>query len=154
MLAGMAWPDVRDWIAASATTFAAVFAAVAIWQGKKSAERSATALIRERRIDFELGILKELAQVLDRGDAYAGGKIAPSRTLINLLDDDIVPMYRHAVDLETTPDARRRVEAASGALGTAREFNPRLTASDEAIREEVKSAIRNLLTERDSQRSR
>jgi hypothetical protein len=50
-----------------ATVGAAVLAYLSIRQTGIQSEKSARALIRERRIDFELDVLKEMAEILRAG---------------------------------------------------------------------------------------
>ena len=61
-------------VSTSATVAAAVLAWLAIRNGNKQAKASADALIRERRIDFELDQLDSILQALDLGPNSGMGK--------------------------------------------------------------------------------
>jgi hypothetical protein len=60
------WIDIRDWLGAITTALAAGFAAYAIWQSKRQAEKSNQALIAERRADYALDILRDLAEFVSK----------------------------------------------------------------------------------------
>lgn len=65
------WIDIRDWAGVAATTVAALLAAYAIWQSKKDARRSAAALVGERMVQFEISILRELADFVWQDETVA-----------------------------------------------------------------------------------
>jgi hypothetical protein len=66
------WIDIRDWLGAITTALAAGFAAYAIWQSKRQAEKSNQALIAERRADYALDILRDLAEFVSKDGSVAG----------------------------------------------------------------------------------
>jgi hypothetical protein len=135
--------DIRDWVTAVATAAAAVFAAWTIRQAKKQAQRSAAALVRERRIDWELGLLKEIAEAAEGDDSWH------SQLGLRLLGDKRLPILRAAVGMETTPEAKQFVTELHDARGTARQAQSPLVVTREDVRQEIDEEITRLLDERE-----
>jgi hypothetical protein len=146
------WIDFRDWATAVATAAAAVFAAWTIRQAKKQAERSAADLVRERRIDWELGLLKELAQEAEGDVNVPGGGVRQGLLLrLRLLGDKRLPTLRAAIGMETTPEAQQYInklrERDRQPEGI--QLNSGLALAREDIRREIDTEITRLLRERD-----
>jgi len=110
-------PDWLTWLSVIATAAAAILAAWTIRQAKRQAEKSAAALVRERRVDFNLNGLMRIAELL-------GGRLSPAdrdpliTTQARMLPADLIPLTRAAVDLSSTEaatawarDAKERVAA-------------------------------------------
>jgi hypothetical protein len=86
---------------------AAAFAALAIWQADKQAKRSAEAIQRERRIDFEVGVPTDLVEY---AESMYGTHAQRWPLLASLLPVELIPLTRAALHLETTDQANARVE--------------------------------------------
>jgi hypothetical protein len=61
--------DLADWILDSLAAFAAIAAIVAIILAVRAERRTAQALVRERRLDFELALL---VQIADHASGHPG----------------------------------------------------------------------------------
>lgn len=63
------WASFVDWfsiISAITTAAAAVLAGLAIWQSSQQSKRNAELIARERRIEFQLEMLKELLDLVNQ----------------------------------------------------------------------------------------
>ena len=104
------WPEWAqtslEVVATVATAVAAILAAVTIRQAKKQAAAAQAALILERRIDFELGVVTDLAVEHAKGSnvAFVQGHI---QALASLLPIDLVPLTRAVMDLGSTVSATK-----------------------------------------------
>lgn len=131
-------------VSAVATVFAAWYAARAIVIARRQASETAERLRRERRIDFQLDVLRDLANHNLRGENV--GWTGPEyRVLAALLPPDLVPLSRAVIGLASTPEAVATVQAreAQGISGSLREaFRPE-------IEEEIIVAIERLIRERE-----
>jgi hypothetical protein len=140
---GWHWLDV---VGAVATSAAAFLAWLAIRRSGKEAQASRDALVRERRIDFQLGILKEVAEVSQHWP-----KEARYTTLASLLPESLIPLTRAVLDLPAPEAARVRIQEVVDAANDAEPYLTigRATAAADLVAEEVTQAILNLLEERD-----
>jgi hypothetical protein len=98
-------PDWLTWLSVIATAAAAILAALTIWQAKRQAQKSAAALVRERRIDFKLDGLMRLAELLG-GRLSAGDRDPLIATQARMLPAELIPLTRAAVDLPSTEAAK------------------------------------------------
>jgi hypothetical protein len=140
---GWHWLDVA---AAVATTAAAWLAWLAIVRAGRQAKQSQDALIRERRIDYQLGVLTDLADnlCLASGEPHVEAR---HTTLASLLPESLVPLCRAAVGLPA-PEAARAIVSERAAPFSLTGIGRR-DACRELLAEEVTTAILNLLEERD-----
>jgi len=102
----------RDWVdwllfsvqllSVIGTLAAALFAYVAIRHAKAQAADAQAALVRERRLDFELGVLKDLLQTVVRADPE--GALA----LVTMLPIEDVPLTAAVLGVPSTPEAEQR----------------------------------------------
>lgn len=99
-----------DWlevVSTIATVAAAGLAAWTIRQSKKQAKESQDALIAERRIDFELGVLADLAELVEkRWLSDDGSRRLRIRTVAQMLPAETIPLTRAAAGLPTTDEAK------------------------------------------------
>lgn len=72
-------------ISAVGSVGAVIFAAWTIHEARKSATASATALVRERRIDFELDVLRDIHSLINDLSRSGGRLKAQIRPLLKLL---------------------------------------------------------------------
>jgi hypothetical protein len=102
-------PTWLEYANAIATGTAALLAAGALIQSSRNSNANQKALIRERRIDFELDILVDLAEA---NAAEQVGTIRDTRlsTRSAMLPRDLLPITRAAVNLESSPEAEKLVE--------------------------------------------
>src|SRR5262245_47937180 len=85
-----------------ATVAAVWFAAITIRQAKKQAQAAQVAQVRERQIDWELDLLKELFLASERLDLTV-------LRLARMLPMPVIPLTRAALRMGSTPEAERRV---------------------------------------------
>lgn len=85
------------------TGAAALLAFLTIRQAKAQALESQDALVRERRLDFELDVLRDLVLAVSRGDHLN------LRGLAVLLPADDIPLIRVMVGLQSTPEAELKL---------------------------------------------
>ena len=109
--------DFVDWVLFGTQIASTVAAAAAVWfavvtnkNANEQAKRSHDALVRERRIDFELDVLKDLAEYNLLDDSVFGAR-ARFVLLASTLPADLVPLSRAAVDLDSTTNAKDHVRA-------------------------------------------
>lgn len=103
------WKVLFDILASVGTLAAAVLAAVTIRQAKKQAKASQDALLLERRVEFQLDLLKELASFNLHSNDFE------MRLRAEMLRPDLFPLTRKHLRLESTPEAAdflRRLRAA------------------------------------------
>jgi hypothetical protein len=89
----MTWLDWLNVAATIATVGAAVLALLTIRDSRRQAQRSAANLVRERRIDYELGLLKELAEYCAWG-SIRDDRTAQIRLRLVLLPGEDLPRIR------------------------------------------------------------
>jgi len=104
---------IRDWVdwllfavqllSLIGTGAAALLAYLTIKQAKVQARESQEALVRERRLDFELDVLKDLVLAVARVDALN------LRGLVVMLPTADVPLARASVGLQSTPQSAQKV---------------------------------------------
>lgn len=104
--------DAVDWIlfatqlaSVAVGAAAAWLAAVTIRATKTQAKQSQDALLRERRIDFELGVLRDLAEYNLKGHSVSWAS-EMFTVLAAMLPADLVPLARACVKLGSTPEAQ------------------------------------------------
>lgn len=114
----------RDWVEVVvdvAQVVGAAGAVIALWlagranaASKKQAAVAIDHLVHERRIEFELGILRDIARLVATPDfVIADGPVrAQIMTLVALLGYDQVPLTCAAVGLEAPSDAKTAVDDA------------------------------------------
>lgn len=116
----MAKHDWFDWIlfgtqivSALGGALAVGYAAGTIRESKIQTAKSQQALIRERQIDFQLEVLRELAEFNLKGNnvAWAGSQF---KILAAMLPIDLVPLARACVGLPSSPEAENSAYAATG----------------------------------------
>jgi hypothetical protein len=105
--------DSVDWILFAAQllslfgTLLAVFLAYRqIKQARMEAKAAQVAQLKERRVDFELTVLRELLIAANRGAA----EYSRFRALASTLTPSVVPITRAAARLPTTADGERVAE--------------------------------------------
>ncbi len=102
--------DFWDWVIIWSTAVAAAVGFIAVlcafWAIHRSniiAQNADEALIRERRITFELGVLAQLAEFVGYYRAGSGNVV---RALLRLLPEEDMPRLRQAVESgDTLPNA-------------------------------------------------
>ncbi|MGQ0842542.1 MAG: hypothetical protein ACT4QF_00270 [Sporichthyaceae bacterium] len=132
-----------EWATGLGTVGAAVFAVWAIQQSRASARDNAELIARERRIDFELGVLKDLSTALETPFNADETAKHVARGLLLLLPVDEFPMchvrYRLvASDHPAQAEFKRREAALDSKRG----------AGLLLAREEIDAAVRKRLDER------
>ena len=148
---GAHWKDILDVVSVVATVAAAWLAWLAIRRGNAQAKQSADALVRERRIDFELDQLDQLHTHVMSLAPFSG----PTAKNLQLLPDHL-PMLRAVMGEKSTPEAEAALQEARRlwGYGPGSLYAERLPLSSgkslgEAVREEVEDAIQRRLNERD-----
>lgn len=127
-----------------ATAGAAFLALVTIIQAKRQAQRSADALIRERRIDFELGVLVDVLELVESSSSSMAGRDARVRAFARTLGMDAVPLLRAATHLDTTEAGK----ALSRQLLASKAHTTDLDHMREPVIDELVSAIEQRVSER------
>jgi hypothetical protein len=146
--------EVLDILSTGGTLIAAWLAYVTIRQSAKASDENQRALVRERRIDFELGVLADITEQLDiiRRSSHHTFTKAPETgntrlgTLVELLGNEELPLVRVLAALPARVIAEedyKRIRDAASARGE----NPNIAVLDEC-RKQVGSAIRARLDER------
>jgi len=87
------------------TIAAVTFAGLQIWVAKRQAQQADAAMIRERRMEFELGVLKDLLAAVGQVDLLA------ITALGYMLPVDEIPLTRAAVGISSNDSANARVAA-------------------------------------------
>ena len=143
------WIDLRDWLSTIATAVAAWLAYIAITQSKRQARENAEAIVRERRVDYELGLLKELAEYDSASHTInQPDKFEQMSTRLRLLGPDRLPITRALFNLPTTDDGIRAKDAALS--GIPLDLNDPRIAGRSAILDEINTTADALLAERGS----
>lgn len=127
------------------TIAAALLAAGAIWQAKKAGDRNAELLVRERRADFDLDVLKDLAELVAQ-DVHVVTRVSRARVALQLLPPKTVPLCRRHFGLPSTPEADAEHARLVGGM------EPRNVAAEirPALQEEILDAVTALLARRDA----
>jgi hypothetical protein len=102
--------DAWDWVVVWSTSVAATLALIAVlcalWaihRGNVIAQNADEALVRERRMTFELGVLAQLAE---SAGYYRAGSANVLRALLRVLPEEDMPTLRQAVESgDTLPNA-------------------------------------------------
>ncbi|MFI6534171.1 hypothetical protein ACIBHY_17050 [Nonomuraea sp. NPDC050547] len=141
----MSVPDWLEYVNAAGTAVAALLAAGAIVQSTINSNKNEKALIRERRIDFELGVLADLSQ-LNTQDSNVVTRDARMKARAAMLSKDLIPITRAAFNLDTTPDAYASVEATSPNRSELRQTRPDYFKKQ--IETEILAAITSRLEDR------
>lgn len=120
---------------------AALLAAGAIVQTARNSNQNQKALLRERRVDFELDVLAKLAEL-----TLISNRILQMKAQAAMLDAELIPLTRAALMLDSTDAAKRRVEETSEERRKHRQspvefFKQEITA-------EILAAVRKKLAER------
>ena len=143
------WQAVLDVVATVGTVLAAVLAWLAIRQGNLQAKAAADALVRERRIDFEVERLLDIDEAVDKGANTALTTETIRRSLMSLPDDEL-PHTRLYVGLPTRDaDALRTKEAVDAQNAGGYLTLGRIVVGDDGesyldlLHEEVQAAIRS-----------
>ncbi|MBG0830530.1 hypothetical protein HS041_22470 [Planomonospora sp. ID67723] len=144
----MSIPIWLEYANAIGTLTAAGFAAWTIRQSAKSSAENQQALIRERRIDFELGILAELAE-LNANEEMGNNRTIRIGTKASMLPIDMIPITRAAVKLESTPEAEKIVQEKIAD----KQISPFIRESN-YLKEEISREVLNAITSRLSERGR
>ena len=98
--------DLLDYIADFSGLAGAVLAAVAIWYAAWQSARSKRDLIRERRLDFELGLLVEIrSQMATTGLAHLSGYVGA--LIIQPSNETDLPLLRAAIGVKAGPEGKR-----------------------------------------------
>jgi hypothetical protein len=145
------WRDALAVIGVAATVAAAVLAWLAIVRGNKQASEAAAALVRERRLDFELDQLDRMGEALEKGYNVAFTLETITRGL-RLLPGNDLPRMRARYLANSTPEAMRELQAVNesvkpgGSIWDA-PLEGGLTYKA-ALREEIQRAIASRLAAR------
>ena len=142
---GHDWLDVLGILA---TVAAAGLAAFALIQTRRESRRAGEALIRERRIDFELGLLKEMTETLMRGQIAA---VLPQLALLPAVEFQAARALVGSAD--ANPAALAELTAANQAYNAANAAGQPLAKSvaqvyTERTLAEVRAAVTRRLGER------
>jgi len=138
---GKYWHDVLDVASTAATVAAAGLAWCAIRRGNRQAQASADALVRERRIDFELGHLDKMGEAVGLGNP--GGSETITRSL-TLLPADEFPRLRARVGMSST----READAAFTERQKQGQEQAVIDDYQQTMRDEINQAIERRLAER------
>lgn len=100
--------DWFDWVGALSGLVGALFAAYAIYYASRQSTEAKRDLIRERRAEFELGLLAEIRRQMSITQfqhlaGYVGALIADSA------DETDLPALRAAIGVKSGPNGRRYV---------------------------------------------
>lgn len=98
-----------------ATCVAVVIAVITIRQSAKNSNANQKALIRERQIDFELGVLSELVELLPEASSLASSY--RMSVLAQMVPAKKIPLTAAAAGLDSTPAGKARVLEVCGTLG-------------------------------------
>jgi hypothetical protein len=142
----MSTPAWLDYASTIGTVIAAGFAAYSIGQSRRQAKASQDALLAERRIDFELGLLSDLAEHNEKGSNFSG-RDKRMRTLALMLPTDTVPLTRAAFGLPTTENATERAAKERAAAREQQQSLP--DYMKDAIAAELLAAVTAKLRERE-----
>lgn len=112
-MAALTPPSSRDWLdylSAWSGLVGALLAALAIVYAAWQAAQSKRDLIRERRLEFELGLLAEIRRQmsitqLQHLSGYVGALI------VDPADESDIPVLRAALGVKDGPEGRRRLES-------------------------------------------
>ena len=141
-------PSLWDEIVGTATGVAALLAAYAIVQTKRQSDHNAKALVRERRIDFELTVLRDILETM-RPLYPASTSAARDRrkALLLMLDESRLSLVRavdglpSAVDIDSVMAERRAAQAPH-------EYRDAYATCDRDMLDEIEREIRTLLRAR------
>lgn len=98
--------DLLDYIADFSGLAGALLAALAIWYAAWQSDRSKRDLIRERRLDFELGLLVKIrSQMATMGLAHLSGYVGA--LIIRPSDETDLPLLRAAIGVKAGPEGKR-----------------------------------------------
>lgn len=131
-----------DYVGAFSGLVGALLAALAIWYSFRQAAKAKEDLIRERRFEFELGLLAEIRrQMSTTGFAhlagYVGALIADAR------DETDIPLLRAVVGIKAGPRGQRMKE---DVIAGEREGFPETQSKLQRVAEqEVDAAIQHRL---------
>ena len=139
---GKYWHDVLDVASTAATVAAAGLAWRAIRWGTRQARTSADALVRERRIDFELNQLDKWGEAVE----ILGNPGNPETFTrgLTLLPADEFPRLRARVGMSSTPEA----VAAFAETQKPGQERAVIDVYHQAMRDEIDQAIKRRLAER------
>ncbi len=140
----MSVPEWLEYVNAGGTAVAALLAAGAIVQTARNSNQNQKALLRERRVDFELDVLAKLAELTLISNQ--GLRTLQMKAQAAMLDAELIPLTRAALMLDSTDAAKRRVEETSEERREHRQspvefFKQEITA-------EILAAVRKRLAER------
>jgi hypothetical protein len=138
-------PNWLTWASVAASAVAVIFAAGAIWQASRQAAKANKALLRERRADFQLGLLKEIADDLIRQGPHFPN--SPMTIRARMLPVELVPLTRAVLHLPSNETARTRVRGITDAP-TGWGHEQILAALRAELTAELTSAVATVLDER------
>jgi len=147
-LLAMTVRDVLDIFSTGATAVAAYLAWRAIRNGNKQAKESADRIVLERRLDFELDVLKELFEVL-RMRPNDHGSI---RLRLELLKPDGLSVARAAYGLEGAEGLQDLDELLIAAAPTEDIFRRTFKDSDDTVLRRVSAEVHDRIVVRLAQR--
>lgn len=144
------WQEGLDVVGVVATVVAAVLAWLAILRGNRQARAAAAALVRERRINFELEHLDRMGEALEKGPSVAFTVETIQRGL-RMLPGDELPRMRARYLSDSTPEAMKELERVNVLPPGQSVWDAPVTGFPTyktALREEIREAIRRRLAER------
>jgi hypothetical protein len=102
--------DLLDYVADFSGLAGALLAAFAIWYASRQSSQSKRDLIRERRLEFELGLLVEIrSQMAITGLAHLSGYVGA--LIIDPSDETDLPLLRAAIGMKPGPEGERQLLA-------------------------------------------
>lgn len=124
--------DWLDYVSAFSGLVGALLAAVAIGYAAWQASRSKRDLIRERRLEFELGLLAEMRRQmsitqLQHLSGYVGALI------VDPSDETDIPVLRAALGVKSGPKGARRRDELAHANGSGDRFSRWLVEAESEI---------------------
>ncbi|MBB6351260.1 hypothetical protein FHU36_007843 [Nonomuraea muscovyensis] len=143
----MSIPTWLEYANAFGTLAAAGFAAWTIRQSTQSTDENQRALVRERRVEFELDVLADLVELNSQSSSVVT-RDERMRARAAVLGIDVIPFTRAALSLESTPEAIGRVAKRDPERRDSRQSSIEFWGLD--IMEELLSAIHARLEERPS----
>jgi hypothetical protein len=138
-------PNWLTWVSALASLVAVLFAAGAIVLAIRQAATANKALLRERRADFQLDLLKEIADDLIRQGPHFPN--SPMTVRARMLPVELIPLTRAVLQLPSNEIASAQVRGIA-AGPTAWGYDQILAALRAELTAELMDAVATVLAER------
>ncbi|MDX6307175.1 MAG: hypothetical protein QOI06_221 [Nocardioidaceae bacterium] len=130
---------ILDVISTLGVLAAAILAAFTIMQAKRQAAESQRALLLERRVNFELGVLARLQEQIFKPKSDSGVE-AVAKGLAALLPYELIPTTHASYGLRTTQEVAQESFAKTGNSGV-----PLRNVNEGEVRQELLDAVASLM---------